>query len=106
MLGLSGKQLSKIDKETPSLFMAKNNIPCTKERKGIIMRKLVEDSEDRTRLLIDGVKVFSDEYEWVLCIPDSEREIFHVNAEAKTKKAAEKLVKEFTRKIKKYQKNI
>ena len=108
MLALSGKQLNQIDKETPSLFMAKNNIPCTKEQKGIIMRRLVEDSEDRTRLMIDGIKIFSDEdaYEWVLCIPDSEREIFHVNAEAKTKRAAEKLVKEFSRKIKKYQKNI
>jgi mannose-1-phosphate guanylyltransferase/phosphomannomutase len=72
------------------------------------MRRLVEDSEGRKRLMIDGIKIFSDEegYGWVLCIPDSEREIFHVNAEAKTKRAAEKLVKEFSRKIKKYRKNI
>jgi mannose-1-phosphate guanylyltransferase/phosphomannomutase len=72
------------------------------------MRRLVEDTEERERLLIDGIKIFSGEdgNEWVLCIPDSEREIFHVNAEAKTKKAAEKLVKEFTKKIKKYQKSL
>jgi mannose-1-phosphate guanylyltransferase/phosphomannomutase len=108
MLAVSGKKLSQIDKETPSLFMTKNNIPCTREQKGIIMRRLVEDTEERERLLIDGIKIFSGEdgNEWVLCIPDSEREIFHVNAEAKTKKAAEKLVKEFTKKIKKYQKSL
>jgi mannose-1-phosphate guanylyltransferase/phosphomannomutase len=102
MLALSGKKLSLIDKEAPKLFMAKNNIFCTKEQKGIIMRKLVEESEDENRTMIDGIKIFFDEFEWVLCIPDSEREIFHVNAEAKTRKAAEKLVKIYSKKINKY----
>ena len=108
MLALSGRHLDRIDKETPHLYMVKNNIACTKEQKGIIMRRLVEDSEGKERVMIDGIKIFSDGegYEWVLCIPDSEREIFHVNAEAKNRRTAEKLVKEFSRKIKKYQKNI
>jgi mannose-1-phosphate guanylyltransferase/phosphomannomutase len=70
------------------------------------MRKLVEDSEGQKRQMIDGIKIFFDEYTWVLCIPDSEREIFHVNAEAKTRKRAEQLVREYSQKIKKYHDNL
>jgi mannose-1-phosphate guanylyltransferase/phosphomannomutase len=70
------------------------------------MRQLVEDSEGRKRELIDGIKIFFSELKWVLCIPDSEREIFHVNAEAKTQKAADELVKEYSTKIKKYHESL
>lgn len=103
MLALANKKLGEVDKQTPVLYMAKKNLFCTKEQKGIIMRKLVEESEGKKRQLIDGIKIFFGEHEWVLCIPDSEREIFHINAEAKTKKTAEKLVKLYTRKINKFQ---
>lgn len=106
LLSASGKSLSKIEKDTPHLFMAKNNIFCTKEQKGKIMRKLVEESEGMNRQLIDGIKIFFNHYKWVLCIPDSEREIFHVNAEAKTKKSANELVKGYSIKISKFHNNI
>lgn len=100
MFAYSGKSLSRIEKETPRLFMRKENLFCTKEDKGKIMRKLVESSAGMKRQLIDGIKIFFNEHEWVLCIPDSEREIFHINAEAETQKQAEHLVKEYSNKIK------
>jgi mannose-1-phosphate guanylyltransferase/phosphomannomutase len=106
LLAKSGKSLSQVEKQTPRLFMSKNNVFCTKDQKGKIMRKLVEDTEGMNRQLIDGIKIFYEEYKWVLCIPDSEREIFHVNAEAKTKKAAEELVREYSAKIRKYHNNL
>jgi mannose-1-phosphate guanylyltransferase / phosphomannomutase len=102
----SHKKLSDIEAKTPKLYMAKNNVFCTLDQKGKIMRKLVEDSEGKKRQLIDGIKIFFDDYKWVLCIPDSEREIFHVNAEAKTQKAALELVKKYSEKIKKYHNNL
>lgn len=98
----SHKKFSEIEKKTPSLHMAKNNVICLLDQKGKIMRKLVEDSEGKKRQMIDGIKIFFDDFTWVLCIPDSERELFHVNAEAKTLKRAKQLVKEYTLKIKKY----
>jgi mannose-1-phosphate guanylyltransferase/phosphomannomutase len=106
LVAKSGKSLSRIEKETPRLHMAKNNVFCSKDHKGKIMRKLVEESEGMRRHLIDGIKIFFDRYKWVLCIPDSEREIFHVNAEARTQKAAEELVKEYSNKIKKYHEKL
>ncbi|MBZ0201813.1 MAG: NTP transferase domain-containing protein [Ignavibacteria bacterium] len=106
LIARSHKRLSDLEKRTPRLHMAKNNVFCTLDQKGKIMRKLVEDSEGKTRQLIDGIKIFFDDYKWVLCIPDSEREIFHVNAEAKTQKAADELVKEYSAKIRKYQESL
>ena len=88
------------------MYMSKNNVFYTKDQKGKIMRKLVEESHNKKRQMIDGIKIFLDENKWVLCIPDSEREIFHVNAEAKTQKAADELVKEYSAKIKKYHENL
>ncbi len=102
LVARSHKKLSDIEAKTPQLHMAKNNVYCSLDMKGKIMRKIVEDSEDKKRQMIDGIKIFYDEYTWVLCIPDSEREIFHVNAEAKTRKRAELLVKEYSAKIKKF----
>lgn len=106
MLALSGKSLSEVDKETPRLYMAKYNLYCTKEQKGRIMRRLVEESDKSPKQLIDGVKIFFDEFKWVLCLPDSEREIFHINAEGKTRKTAENLVKKYTNKINQYRQSI
>jgi mannose-1-phosphate guanylyltransferase / phosphomannomutase len=100
------KKFSLIEKQTPKLFMAKNNIFCSKDQKGKIMRRLVEESEGKQRQLIDGIKIFFGSYKWVLCIPDSERELFHVNAEAKTQKAADELVREYSNKIKRYHENL
>ncbi len=102
----SHKKLSETEKKTPRLHMSKNNVFCTLDQKGKIMRKLVEDSDGQKRQMIDGIKIFFDEYTWVLCIPDSEREIFHVNAEAKTQKRAEQLVREYSQKIKNYHGNL
>ncbi len=106
LVAKSHKNLNEIEKRTPRLYMAKNNIFCTKDQKGKIMRELVEESEGKRRQLIDGIKIFFDDYKWVLCIPDSEREIFHVNSEAKTQKAADELVKEYSNKIRKFQNRL
>ncbi|MFI5212125.1 MAG: sugar phosphate nucleotidyltransferase, partial [Ignavibacteria bacterium] len=106
LVARSGRKLSETEKRTPRLYMSKYNVFCTKDQKGKIMRQLVEDSEGRKRELIDGIKIFFSELKWVLCIPDSEREIFHVNAEAKTQKAADELVKEYSSKIKKYHESL
>lgn len=106
LVALSGKTLSRIEKETPKQYMVKNNVFCSKEHKGKIMRRLVEESEGQKRHLIDGIKIFINDHKWVLCIPDSEREIFHVNAEAKTQKAAEELVRMYSNKIKKFQEKL
>ena len=70
------------------------------------MRMLVEQSDGMKRELIDGIKIFFGDRKWVLCIPDSEREIFHVNAEAPSLKTAKSLVNRYSKKITKFVKSL
>jgi len=102
LLALSNKSLSEIENETPKHYMCKANLHCSKEQKGKVMRMLVEESEGMERQLIDGIKIFFGKHEWVLCIPDSERDIFHVNAEAPSLREAKRLVKQYSNKINRF----
>jgi phosphomannomutase len=61
--------------------MKKLNLPCTREDKGRIMRLFMEDTMKYKQQLIDGVKVFLNDTDTVLCIPDKTRNIVHLNVE-------------------------
>lgn len=82
----------------PQLALQKTNVPCPWDSKGKVMRRLMEDTENFRRELIDGIKIFKDK-DWVLVLPDTERPIFHVNAEAGDEETAEAMVQEYRDKI-------
>ncbi len=82
----------------PELALRKTNVPCPWDAKGKVMRRLMEDTEKYKRQLIDGIKIFHDK-DWVLVLPDTERPIFHVNAEASDEATAEAMVREYCDKI-------
>lgn len=70
-----------VDNLIPNLVMKKINIPCTREDKGKIMRLFMEDTIQYKQQLIDGVKVFLNSTDTVLCIPDKSRNLVHLNVE-------------------------
>ena len=102
MIAVSNQSIEEIDRTTPKLFMIKENIICSKEEKGSIMRKFMEDTMIYEQELIDGVKVFIDKDSTVLCIPDKDRNIVHLNTESRTKKKSEELMKIYRKKIESY----
>jgi mannose-1-phosphate guanylyltransferase/phosphomannomutase len=55
------------------------------------MRRLAEATREETIELIDGVRVRIGE-DWVAAIPDPDRALFHVIAEAGTRLRAQELV--------------
>jgi phosphomannomutase len=59
----------------------------------------MNDSEGRRRDLVDGVKIYSDDGSSALLIPDKERPLFHINAEAPTHEAAEDLASAYEKKV-------
>jgi len=87
---------------TTKLYMAKENIECTKEDKGKVIRRFMEDNTQYEQVLIDGVKLLLTKTDWVLCIPDKSRDIIHLNVETDSKQNTEKVIKEFKKKIKSY----
>lgn len=89
-----------LDKIIPKLFRKKINLQCTREEKGRIMRQVMEHSMEYKQQLIDGVKIFLNETDIVLCIPDKARDLVHLNVESDSEEKAEQILEEYTKKIK------
>src|SRR5579862_2067238 len=69
MLAASGETLSHLVGSLPPVHVTHSLVPTAWERKGLVMRSLVERLGDRETLLVDGVKVFEDGG-WALLLPD------------------------------------
>jgi len=103
MLSIANKPVSEIVKEIPHSHVIKIQIPCPWEFKGTVMRNLIEDTKNMTTELLDGVKICLDDRDWVLIIPDPDKPFFHIYMESSNPEKANKLIKEFTDKIKTWQ---
>ena len=68
------------------------------EKKGLVMRMVMEWAKDRELLLVDGVKVLHDDG-WALVFPDPEEPLTHVWAEAATDADARARAQEYARRI-------
>jgi len=59
----------------------------------------IQEEENTLTVLVDGVKIYSDDGSSALLIPDKERPLFHINAEAPTHEAAEDLASAYEKKV-------
>ncbi len=96
MLAVTGLKLSDLDKSLPRRYQHQANIPCQWENKGTVMRRAMEHSEHNERLLIDGVKIFEDNNNSVLLLPDREKASFIVIAESDTNDEATALMERYS----------
>ncbi len=94
--------IEEVDRIIPRLYRKKINLSCTREEKGRIMRRVMEDTMEYKQQLIDGVKIFLNDTDIVLCIPDKARDLVHLNVESDTEEKAEKLLGEYSEKIKNF----
>jgi len=94
----SDEALSKLVKAVATPAIAEETVVTPWERKGAVMREMVERNGDRTLDLIDGVKVILDDG-WVLVVPDPEEPATLVSAEAPTPSEAQSRVQEYARRI-------
>jgi mannose-1-phosphate guanylyltransferase/phosphomannomutase len=99
LMALTGSKLGGISSEIPMSHMVKRNIPCPWSKKGLVLRTLMEQTKDHPeKQFIDGIKLFYGR-DWVQVLPDPNRELFHINAEADDQNRAQELVNEYTKKI-------
>jgi mannose-1-phosphate guanylyltransferase/phosphomannomutase len=96
MLALTGHRLSEFNASLPRRYQRQISVPCKWEKKGTVMRKAMEYSEGKDRVLIDGVKIFENDSAIVL-LPDRERAAFFVFAESSTPEKAERLAQHYAR---------
>ena len=82
----------------PAVRVAHEAVVTPWEKKGLVMRMVMEWAKDREVLLVDGVKVLHDDG-WALVFPDPEEPLTHVWAEAATDADARARAQEYARRI-------
>jgi mannose-1-phosphate guanylyltransferase/phosphomannomutase len=98
LLAATGRRLSSVTRELPRVHMAHELVATPWERKGAVMRTIVEQAKDREVVLVDGIKVLHPDG-WALVLPDPEEPLTHVWAEAGSDHGARQLAQEYARRI-------
>ena len=80
-LTYQGRSMHQAVSELPQLVYRVDSVHCPWERKGRVMRLLVEKHQDRPMELMDGVKVQTHPDHWVLTLPDPVEPLIHVYAD-------------------------
>ncbi|GMU31023.1 MAG: mannose-1-phosphate guanyltransferase [Chthonomonadaceae bacterium] len=91
--------LADVATDLPQFRMAYSRVACPWEVKGLVMRRMAEDSQESNKVeTVDGIKIF-DADSWVLVIPDALEPYVHVYAETQDQDASDSLVGEYVRRI-------
>lgn len=85
-------RLSEVIASLPEFHLCAEQVECPWENKGAVMRLLHQEFADANIQIVDGIKVFLGEDEWVLIHPDPDRPLFHVTAEARTDERTQALM--------------
>jgi mannose-1-phosphate guanylyltransferase/phosphomannomutase len=91
-------RLHQLTRAVPESHVARLEVPCPDERKGAVMRRLIQATKGGNVELIEGVRVTMGD-DWVAAIPDADRATFHVVAEAANRDRAQRLAEEFRDRI-------
>jgi mannose-1-phosphate guanylyltransferase/phosphomannomutase len=98
LLALVDRPLSRVCAALPAVHVVHETVVTPWERKGAVMRELVERASGRDLELLDGVKVI-EESRWALVVPDPEDALTHVWAEAGSDPDARRLAQEYVQRI-------
>ncbi|MDQ1519543.1 MAG: phosphomannomutase / phosphoglucomutase, partial [Actinomycetota bacterium] len=91
LLAAADRPLSEFVAEVPTSFVAHEAVPTPWEKKGTVMREMMEWAKDRDTVLVDGIKVMYDDG-WALVLPDPELAVTHVWAEGENDAVARRLL--------------
>ena len=98
LLASCGRRMSEIVARLPVVRVAHEAVVTPWDKKGLVMRMVMEWAKDRDVTLVDGVKVLHNDG-WALVFPDTEEPLTHVWAEASTDSDARARAQEYARRI-------
>jgi mannose-1-phosphate guanylyltransferase/phosphomannomutase len=87
--------LSEVIASLPPFKVIHERVPCPWEVKGTVMRRLIENSPSDQVDTTDGVKIWINETEWVLVLPDPDYPQFQIYAESASQAQALALVQRY-----------
>lgn len=92
-------KLSEIIKDIKPFYYTNMKIECSQALKGKMMRKFLEDAKDKKSSSADGVKIWVNEHDWILMIPDQYSDHLNLYVQAVDEDAGEAIFKEYKAKI-------
>ncbi|WP_110111338.1 sugar phosphate nucleotidyltransferase [Bacillus sp. CGMCC 1.16541] len=104
LLSVQLHSISALIKTVPNIHVEKENVFCPWESQGLVMRKLVEEFDDRQIELIDGLKIYHPNQGWTLILPHGEIPALTIYSEATNEVLAKKFSSDVMKKIREYQK--
>ncbi len=94
------KPFSQLVEKLPRFYVVSREEFCPWEKKGTVMRELIEMAKDKKHETLDGVKIYSREGAWGLVLPDHDEPVCHIYAEGKNQKQADNIALKYARLVK------
>jgi mannose-1-phosphate guanylyltransferase/phosphomannomutase len=79
------RPLSALRRTLPASTLVVGDVACPWSVKGTAMRMLIDYAKERETDSLDGLRIH-DDGGWVQVLPDADRPVFHLYAEAGTRK--------------------
>lgn len=98
LLGRADRTVSDVFDGLPPFTYLAAELSCPVEAKGLVMRRMSEDSVDKEASFVDGVQVRLDGSS-VLLLPDPYRPVLHLIVEGEDSREVERLRADYGRKV-------
>ncbi len=95
ILAATGANLGEIAADIPPVFIESDEVLCTWESKGKLMRVLMEKFKNKKIDTTDGIRININKNSWVIVRPDPTEPKVHVIAEGHDAKEAKQLVADY-----------
>ncbi len=95
LLTVQERSLTQVRQELPPIFHKHQAVRCSWHAKGALMRQLVEQTNSEKLELLDGVKIYTGESEWILILPDAGEPLVHLYADSTSKQRVDALCREY-----------
>ena len=99
MLSCHQVKLSVLAKGIDDFYYNTFKINCVQSLKGKMMRKFLESAKGKKSSSLDGVKIWEDENDWILMIPDQYSEHLNIYVQAIDDKAGRAIYEKYSLKI-------
>ncbi|BAF72228.1 mannose-1-phosphate guanyltransferase [Sulfurovum sp. NBC37-1] len=102
MLSRHQVTISDISKQFERFYYNHIEVECSQAQKGKMMKRFFQEAKDKKSCTTDGVKIWENETDWILMIPDQVRDLLHLYVQAKDKNSGEALAARYEANIKEW----
>lgn len=104
MIADTRTRLSELREKFDGYIRETATVPCPWSKKGTVMRRLITESADKNRQLVDGVRIVENGG-WVLVVPDRLNASFSIMAESKSSDHTNRLIAQYRQLVEDWQEN-